>query len=100
MPTYTITESDNTTTMMLTPSETRASSPAPTERPLTTSTPIPNQEHIEINSVPTMTADQCRGMMNFKAFLAKDYMRDWLNKKGLADKVSEKEIDDLVEKMF
>ncbi|KAF2650488.1 hypothetical protein K491DRAFT_731328 [Lophiostoma macrostomum CBS 122681] len=93
-------ESEKNTTTMPTPSETRASSPTPTERPHTTNTPISSQEPIDNGPVLTMTADQCRAMMNFKAFLAKDYMRDWVNKKGLADKVSEKEIDDLVKKMF
>ena len=85
---------------MLTPSETRASSPTPTERPNTTNPPISSQERVEGQSVPLMTADQCKAMLNFKAFLAKDHMKDWINKKGMSDKVSEKELDDLVEKMF
>ena len=85
---------------MLTPSETRASSPTPTERPNTTDPRTPSQEHMETQSTPMMTAEQCKAMLNFKAFLAKDHMRDWVNKKGMFGKVSEQEIDELVEKMF
>jgi hypothetical protein len=55
---------------------------------------------MEIQSTPMTTADQCKAMLNFKAFLAKDHIRDCINKKGFSGKVSEKEIDELVENMF